>query len=1656
MQQYHDYAEAGEDSDSSELHRLEQDRHRNDQKLKTRFEHIFRKYEHDFEGVGDEIDIATGDIVVDNGHLQYMRHEADPGKSASSRFVRTFQQKLEHEDESTGEEECEDEEEEYDERDEEDSEGESASAETDVASRSGHPAPLSEQQQRRLKQVFGNMARPAPRLAQLLVGGGPPQKPLNVTGEEDSQDVSSTVSDVTTPSNVVGEVPHVEESILAMKTKRRQQEADTNAIQQLGVSIANQLAQLMAGAAQNSPRSKTRSSFQTGSRYRSLHRPTTADPAWSYPEIPRGSKRRRTTSPNLAARQQPVASSPAPGSPGQNSLWAPEGSVRPSKRPRRGESVPDEAATSASVASGRRLLRSSRAENSKTALQRCWNCSVTSTPNWREGPHGQSLCHSCAKYYKRYRRMKPFDSPTPSIEDETAEEEDQIAGQRHQSVSIDAVPLPDADVVPSILEDHVDESPPEETVQLLEPAAADGVPQASQSHALQAPLDAPIHTSEENGLATSESALRTPSTSYAANTSRPIVGAAADSPQKSSPSASSAAARGRFSVEEDALLIKLKEQLQLSWSGIEKYFPGRNVFGLQTRYSTRLHAQDCEGRRLLQSRGWGLSNAQLPHPASTERSTWDNKLDDLLLELIEGRSMKWDDVAAVLHQNSAAALKTRYNELVAERRGHRDSLTAAPMGWDKVNPADEILGRRNKRFSVEEDAMLVRLREIDQLEWPEIRTRFPDRSLQGLCRHYYRNLAPDKRKNTLTNIHDPVQGTVEDRLLAMDPQLGGDTSAKPFDAEEDAMVKHLKEQQHLGWDDIATRLNRTPRVLEHRYRYMLYTEAAAAAAAAAVTAQSAAVATKAARIGGPSSSMLPSQFVWSAIDGKLRKPRDRSSRMLRSNTISPASTSFGRRRARSSDLPATETPASQDSQTTGSRPGPGSRTAFTPIEDAAILRLKDIDDESWESIALQLPGRSVNAVIDRYFCVLQPSARRANVEGQREASNSVLPFTPQMQQQAMPRLWTELSPIASIDTTIRAVHIPYSLEEDEVIIRLRQQGLAWREIAAHLPGRSSTSVRGRYSTATVQTRMKNSLPTRLPSGAPSSGSTLLRKALSNSTCRRSDKDGGVTDPATVEVDDQHGGFEGTNGEPFSGRSGQESTQLCAQLLCDDTPGVIPQTQCNTQAPMDLAVRGRTDSIPTQGCILQPAFDGIPPPTATASTSRKGIGASSRDDEPFVPDDAGSWSSESGLSQPDDDNPSPVRTRRMSRRQDSVPVEAAARAAAVASPKSTLRKNSLGSASDWTFSPELSFSQLVRVAFEANSKRPMQCKDIYKWVETNYDFYQLSPTSWKARIRAELSHNSCFERDVTETGEVAWRLVEGNEAESWGLTRGPRRKRGNATRLVISEEDADDPANPEGTAVAGDDEMNAVRQASQQLDRVTRSQATSTATAYDDHPSRGVEQAQGERALVADTVALARHETVESAHGSKMTGSATKPTPEGRRLSLSMHEIPDSDEEDFNEQLQPDPSAHVSLDAISRLNLPSGSNSQSSSEIRRSPESSSSSEQADSSIGSGSKAKTINSALKERPSRSDFAKPGTPASLSAKSRSTPRPTRSRLSSIKSEAPSSRANSPTAIYVHRASSLASGRRGSSKKRVSFGKRILETPMREVDPDEDELAL
>ncbi|KAH9906523.1 hypothetical protein F4778DRAFT_654500 [Xylariomycetidae sp. FL2044] len=64
------------------LYQLDKGRAKAATRLKSTFEDIFAKYEKDFTDVGDEIDLETGEVIVDNGHLESLRD--DDGRTEDS------------------------------------------------------------------------------------------------------------------------------------------------------------------------------------------------------------------------------------------------------------------------------------------------------------------------------------------------------------------------------------------------------------------------------------------------------------------------------------------------------------------------------------------------------------------------------------------------------------------------------------------------------------------------------------------------------------------------------------------------------------------------------------------------------------------------------------------------------------------------------------------------------------------------------------------------------------------------------------------------------------------------------------------------------------------------------------------------------------------------------------------------------------------------------------------------------------------------------------------------------------------------------------------------------------------------------------------------------------------------------------------------------------------------------------------------------------------------------------------------------------------------------------------------------------------------------------------------------------------------------------
>ena len=80
----------GEQSHPVDFAELQRKRTENTRRLEDTFKDIYNKYSRDFTNVGDEIDLETGEVIIDNGHLANMEHEHDLGHGQARRFVRAF------------------------------------------------------------------------------------------------------------------------------------------------------------------------------------------------------------------------------------------------------------------------------------------------------------------------------------------------------------------------------------------------------------------------------------------------------------------------------------------------------------------------------------------------------------------------------------------------------------------------------------------------------------------------------------------------------------------------------------------------------------------------------------------------------------------------------------------------------------------------------------------------------------------------------------------------------------------------------------------------------------------------------------------------------------------------------------------------------------------------------------------------------------------------------------------------------------------------------------------------------------------------------------------------------------------------------------------------------------------------------------------------------------------------------------------------------------------------------------------------------------------------------------------------------------------------------------------------------------------------------
>jgi len=378
---------------------LARNRRANDARLKSRFEHIFAKYGKDFEDVGDEIDLDTGEIVVNNGHLESMRHEVDPGKSVSSQVLQVLggsaHSKRKNTIPTVGF---------VNEISTEDSDLDDGASVADLSGYSSSNADVEEDNDRQPKATQREPDQPSNRVHEFRYEDeprpGPEQRSIAFpeqqtgSGEPNIKGTSQPTSRGPSPGTAPTDLPFLQDSMTAALSNPGQSGSiDPNLIQALGQSIASQLARFMSNP------SKKRKSESSSRR-------APNDSRWEYPVLP-GDRTARTPSPVPPASSSAALFARSPDD--ENSIWAAE---RPRRPKRQRTSLGDAEALGFAADDDEPVLDDTQAPaprtSSKTTEGRmCSHCGDMESSKWRIGPDGGYLCNACGTYYFRYGRPRP-------------------------------------------------------------------------------------------------------------------------------------------------------------------------------------------------------------------------------------------------------------------------------------------------------------------------------------------------------------------------------------------------------------------------------------------------------------------------------------------------------------------------------------------------------------------------------------------------------------------------------------------------------------------------------------------------------------------------------------------------------------------------------------------------------------------------------------------------------------------------------------------------------------------------------------------------------------------------------------------------------------------------------------------------------------------------------------------------------------------------------------------------------------------------------------------------------------------------------------------------------------------------------------------------
>lgn len=752
-------------------------------KIRGRFEHIYQKYGKDFEGVGDEIDMTTGVVVVNNGHLQNMEHEVDAGNGDALALSRTFEDEFED-----------DEDEDDDAASGSDSEPDAdQNAPRDASSVSSDNQALDFSWQEDTAASFtspdedGDIPINAShnRVDQLST----PKNAFSRKGQE-HQNVAESTYEASSTEDTASEdiLGGLKDSMLAMQNKYKDgQDMAPGEIEALGMSIANQLASLIAAG----KGSKKRKRQNQRDRFESAERS-------------RGRRRHRSNT-----RPDPVAPTPA-RSPGSRSLWAPlqQPTGRRGRKPKNPPPAPDAEAGDDSLVDSivlQTIMHQSALEPDElqgpTTVRSCTNCKVTETLSWRKGPKAVDLCNNCGMYYYRYGLMRPLHKAKPKQKSPIPEEVEVDPRMKRAPYSANT-------------------SRPLDGINLF-------------GHHFSVREDAQlIKLKEIDRLSWDQIAIQHPGrTPYALQCryskmlhgkpceARDILSSRGYQFYIDGKGHTVARQLGNFTDEEEDMLLKLREEDHLDWDAIALELPGRTAEDLECRYDDMVReylgddrASKSKGKRKDHFKAKSKPRAARQNSEASERSRsrarYTPAEDDMILRLREDDKLGWQDIAKQMPERTLASIQRHYSRDIGPYGRGRSST---PRG----SPAPGKAPVRPQKYTKEEDDKLMRLRDDEDLDWQDIAQQFPDRSASSLENRYYYKVRKDvshtsSRASSVISRDDSYVSNslpttdLEAQLDSVETNAfsGGDN----FTEAEDELIVKLRELECLSWDQIAAEM----------------------------------------------------------------------------------------------------------------------------------------------------------------------------------------------------------------------------------------------------------------------------------------------------------------------------------------------------------------------------------------------------------------------------------------------------------------------------------------------------------------------------------------------------------------------------------------------------------------------------------------------------------------------------------------------------------------------------------------------------------------------------------------------------------------------------------------------------------------------------------